>query len=168
MKEILKAIGILTILWMAAKNASADNVYQNKAEFLAKRILDHGKEVMQATRKYCDDQNLALAVIKVESDFKVDAINKHSLDYGLMQVSIWHVEKKNLDRAALLSSADYNVRHGCEILNWFVKRYGTYEGVARYNCGTRKSCPSWNSVRKYKKKVLYYKRVLDLRDKKLI
>ena len=112
------------------------------------------------------EQNLVLAIIRVESNFKIDAVNRHSSDYGLMQVNSWHVKRKSLSKQKLLSDASYNMREGCKILKYFTTRYKSLgEAVSRWNCGTRKSCIRWDGVVRFRKKVLYYKNKLDEVDK---
>ena len=164
MKQVLKVVAVITILWLASENANAS---EYKVNYLANRKVPQAKEIAKAVRLYCSDVNLALSIIKAESDFKLYAVNSKSKDFGLMQISVYHVKKKQLDIEALLTSADYNIRHGCEILEWFTETYGQYEGVSRYNCGTRKSCPEWKSVRNYKRRVFNYKRKLEMLDNKI-
>lgn len=106
--------------------------------------------------------NLVLSIIKVESDFKINAFNPKSNDYGLMQINSVHVKREKMNIKLLLSNPFYNVKRGCKILSWFVKKYGVETGVARYNCGTRLSCVKFKSVKAYKRKVLGYKKRLDL------
>lgn len=111
------------------------------------------------------NENLVLAIIRVESNFKIGAVNRHSSDYGLMQVNDWHVRKKSLSTQKLLADASYNMKHGCDILRYFTTRYNNMdEAIKRYNCGTKASCVQWDGPKKYLKKVLTFKKKLDKMD----
>ncbi len=106
------------------------------------------------------DQNLLLSIIRVESAFKVNAYNKKSKDYGLMQVNEWHVKRKKLKKALLLSDIDYNIHHGCQILKWFVSVYPFKEAIGRYNAGTGSEVLKYPSVKRYMRLVLKHYKLL--------
>ena len=111
------------------------------------------------------NENLVLSIIRVESNFKIKAYNPRSADYGLMQVNNWHVKRKALSKQKLLLDASYNMKHGCDILRYFVTRYSNMEeAIKRYNCGTKASCVEWDGPKKYLKKVLTFKKKLDKMD----
>lgn len=135
------------------------NLLRNNVPQSTIRKISIGVE--QPECKVINNENLILAIMKVESDFKIDAFNPASNDFGLMQINNWHVKRLSLSRSKLLSDAAYNMRHGCLILAWFVANYKLEEAVARWNCGTRKSCINIKRVRKFRKKVLTYKARLD-------
>ena len=108
----------------------------------------------ECVKRYNLDANLVLSVIKVESDFRIDAYNKSSMDYGLMQVNHWHVSNRRLSVKKLLRSPRYNLRNGCLILHYFVTRYSFGDAISRYNCGTGKGCVNWKAVKRYRRMVL--------------
>lgn len=120
------------------------------------------QEIGTAVRKCGLEENLILAIIKVESDFSNGAFNKKSNDYGLMQVNEYHVLNSRLDRNRLLWDISYNVAQGCKVLSYFLTRYKVKrEAIARYNCGTRKKCIKLRSVKRYVKKVRFWYRRLE-------
>ena len=121
---------------------------------------------VQSGLKSCKDINLTLAIIKVESDFRISAVNKHSNDYGIMQINDWHVKRYKYSRKKLISDIKYNMSIGCSILDELTRKHDLLESVSRYNCGYRRGCKDWTSVKKYVKRVLRYKRRLDLIDLK--
>jgi soluble lytic murein transglycosylase-like protein len=130
----------------------APHVSSTVALQIAKAVLKHAPKQV----------NLILSIIKAESDFTVGAVNGASNDYGLMQVNAWHIRRSGLDKNRLLTDVDYNIKVGVSILQYFLTRYRTVgEAVSRYNCGTRKKCVEYPGVRRYKNKVLRYKRKLD-------
>lgn len=133
-----------------------------KLDLLSARLSkDHSRKLRQAIKVCPVSSNLLLAIIKVESDFKVNAYNKKSNDYGLMQINEWHVKRKGLSKQKLLTDPSYNIAAGCIIIKWFLKNYSLEEAVARYNGGTAKNVPSYPAVKRYVKKVLKYKKILD-------
>lgn len=97
--------------------------------------------------------NVIVAISFVESSYVIGSYNKRSKDYGLMQVNEWHVRYKKLSKHLLLTDAAYNINEGIKIYLWFYKTYGKFEGIKRYNCGTRRACI------KHKNVIRYYNRV---------
>jgi hypothetical protein len=125
---------------------------------MTKVQVDQLKEGLKTCKT---SDNVALAIIMVESSFTVDAYNKNSKDYGLMQINEWHVKRLYLNKDRLLSDIKYNVTIGCDILNWFTSTYSLGEAISRYNCGTKKSCIKYRSTKRYLERVLYFKLFLD-------
>lgn len=118
---------------------------------------DTAKEIVvsagKAAKKYGIPLNVVLAIAFVESSYVLNSVNKASDDYGIMQVNQWHVKKSKLKVYKLLTEYDYSFEHGVRIFSWFYRKYPLDEAIARYNCGTRKSCPTWSKVKKYVDKV---------------
>jgi soluble lytic murein transglycosylase-like protein len=107
------------------------------------------------------NNNLLLALIMTESSFNSKAYNSKTKDYGLMQISEWHVKRSGLNRDRLINDPEYNIKVGCEILQWFLKRYPESEAIGRYNGGTGKDVMEWRAVKKYVGRVYFYKKMLD-------
>jgi soluble lytic murein transglycosylase-like protein len=84
------------------------------------------------------DPELFVALIEVESQFKVGAFNARTRDYGLTQINEYNVKALNLDRRRLLTDPAYNLNAGATVLKYFKRRYAHKEKLwyARYNCGT--------------------------------
>ena len=167
-------IGLLIGIWsgMAYPNqvSAKSRATLGKIYYLAPHVstLD-ALRIRDAVNYHClistNDKNLVLAIIKVESDFRIDAKNKRSNDYGLMQINKYHVRVKKLSIKRLLNDARYNVKHGCRILSWFIgPKRDIWNAVARYNCGTRRSCPQWKRVKRYVRLVMKYRARLVLYD----
>lgn len=92
---------------------------------------------------------LISSIFMVESAYKIDAYNSRSKDYGIGQVSIWHVKKSKLSVRRLLYDLDYSVMHAVRIFSWFYRTYPVEEAIARYNAGTRPGVLKWKSVKRY-------------------
>jgi soluble lytic murein transglycosylase len=102
---------------------------------------------------YCHDPKLALAIMKVESNFNSNAVNQDS--YGLMQVRLstarWIGCVTNYTQKELLG-AENNIKCGCKYLKTLSDRYkSTSDVVSAYNAGEARICrtgilkPSGNS-----------------------
>jgi soluble lytic murein transglycosylase-like protein len=92
------------------------------------------------------------AIMSVESNYKLNAVNRHSNDYGIGQVSIYHIKRSKLSIRRLLTDLEYSIEQGMIIYKWFYKTYAKRslnESIGRYNCGTAPSCPNWKVVRRY-------------------
>lgn len=96
------------------------------------------------------------SIFMLESAYKVSAFNSKTKDYGIGQVSEYHIKKSKLDRRRLLYDLDYSVKWAVHIYAWFHKTYPVEESIARYNCGTKKSCIKDKKVVKYLKLVKRY------------
>jgi hypothetical protein len=157
----------LTLIWAVLIGGEVENLSTN--EVLEKIILIAPHTSVSTARKVekglkeCKglDENLVLAVIRVESNFKINAVNKRSNDFGLMQVNNWHVKRFKYDKLKLLTNASYNMKIGCSILSEFVGKDKSSNSIGRYNCGYQKNCLNWKPVKKYIKKVLTFKKKLD-------
>lgn len=161
---MISKLALITVLSVAQMRSQ---VVLNKISLLAPHVSTSvGLKVAEGL-KFCKglETNLVLSIIRVESNYKVGAVNSKSSDYGLMQVNNWHVKKKGLSKERLLTDVSYNMQEGCKILSYFVGRYNNIdEAIARYNCGTKASCVDWDGPKDYLKKVLTYKRKLDIID----
>lgn len=156
---------VLILLWTVNSSAryiinhggsSADvrQIIKNKPNInrdLAHRIATASK---MAAVKYKIPTRFILAIAFIESSYNPRAYNRVTKDYGLMQISKWHVERSNLSKVKLLVDLKYNVEHGARIFSWFYHRYPLNEAVARYNCGTRRSCIHNRKVKKYVKRFI--------------
>jgi soluble lytic murein transglycosylase-like protein len=98
-------ISLLTILFISANYPQ--DVKQKESDLLIyaqqKMDIDDYVSMMRAIeigeRYYNVDRDIVLAVIFIESDFKVNAVNIKTLDYGLSQQN----DKYYLDRYKLVS-----------------------------------------------------------------
>ncbi len=83
----------------------------------------------------------------IESKFKLNAINKITKDFGIMQINIRNIKAYNLDKSRLLNDADYSVESGAKVFAYFYHRYAsTEEAIRRYNCGVKKACIKFNNA----------------------
>lgn len=97
------------------------------------------------------------AVIAVESEFRTDAVNRRSKDYGIAQINIYNIRARGLDKKRLVSDAEYGVKIGAKILKEKKSRFSKRESkwLCRYNVGT---APKLRGKR-LKKCLTYYKKV---------
>lgn len=93
--------------------------------------------------------NVIAAIMFVESSYDQYAYNTKTKDFGLMQVSMFHVRKKKLNKRRLLIDIEYNVHHGVKIFSWFYRRYKLDHAIMRYNQGTRKNAIKSKNSKKY-------------------
>lgn len=111
------------------------------------------RSAVKASKEHEVPVNVVLAIAFVESSYQLNAVNKGSNDYGIMQINQWHINKSKLDKEKLLTDLDYSFHHGVRIFKWFYHKYPLDEAVRRYNCGTAKNCIKWKSVVRYLDKV---------------
>ena len=98
--------------------------------------------------KYGIPVNVVLAIAFVESSYRLNAVNKGSNDYGIMQVNQYHVDR-GADKQRLLTDLQYSFDQGVKVFSWFYKTYPLDQAIMRYNCGTRSSCVDLKSVKRY-------------------
>lgn len=91
---------------------------------------------------------LVAGIVALESEFKINAVNRRSKDYGLMQINKYNIRARGLNKARLLKDADYNLKFGTLILSEFKARYDS-DWVCRYNIGTTKA-PNKKQLKKCK------------------
>ena len=126
---------------------SIDRTYALKLSIIIDSIAD----------KYKIPANAIASIAMVESSYKLNAINRHSNDFGIMQINSYNIKAYKLDRDRLLTDLNYSVESGAKIFKWFYKTYGTLEeATKRYNCGTKKSCTTWKGPIKYWSRVVKY------------
>lgn len=141
---------------LSKSDSLVDQILLNSSgieEIEARLIAD---AIVKVSGKYRVPGNVISSIAFVESSYKLDAVNKASNDYGIMQVNDWNVKALKLDKARLLTDLEYSLDAGVQILAWFVKRYPLREAIMRYNCGTKPSCVQSPSVKKYLSKVVRY------------
>lgn len=88
---------------------------------------------------------IILNLMRIESGYRLGAINKRTGDAGILQVN---VKVHNVDKQRLLTDLVYSVDEGVKILRWFKSKYKKHY-VARYNCGVKKSCIHYPATRRY-------------------
>lgn len=101
---------------------------------------------------YGIDANLLIAIYAQESKYKLNMVNKRTLDYGISQINHNTARKFHLNKNKLLTDIDYSVEAGAIILADFKKRFSKREQDwwSRYNTSNPKL------RKKYKNKVLRY------------
>ena len=159
MRKILLVIITLFSLNAVAESLEVDRVRAsililtkkpNMKPRILHKILDGA---VRAAKKYKVPLNVVLAIAWVESSYNINATNKRSNDYGIMQVNEWHIKRSKLDKIKLLTDYYYSFEQGVKIFKWFYDKYPLDEAIMRYNCGTKKSCIKWTKVQKYLDKV---------------
>jgi len=93
--------------------------------------------------EYEVDPVLILSVIKHESEFKSNSVNKNnkngSVDYGLMQINNINNEKLKYELEITdLLNPEQNIHAGIYMLSEYLKKYELHEALICYNMGERK------------------------------
>ena len=104
--------------------------------------------------KYQIDPNLILAVIKVESNFKVTAKGKSHGEVGLMQLHPRYFKTKY----DVKHNMETGVRYLAQVKKQCEPRYGR-AWVVCYNTGTTKKLKNPGGARYYKKVSLAYEEI---------
>lgn len=100
------------------------------------------KELQDYTRKICEeygnvDETLVYALIKQESNFRVEALGDNGKSKGLMQIQeIWHKERMKKLGVDSLMTAEGNIRVGIDILSEKIDKYDDLgKALTAYNAG---------------------------------
>ena len=100
------------------------------------------KELQDYTRKICEeygnvDETLVYALIKQESNFRVEALGDNGKSKGLMQIQeIWHKERMKKLGVDSLMTAKGNIRVGIDILSEKIDKYNDLgKALTAYNAG---------------------------------
>ena len=161
-KVSLVVLGLMLIS-IVSRGADLDK-YVTGADVLKLRKVrrDYANDIAMNVNRHCNvpDRKLILALMKQESDFRLNAVNKRSDDFGILQVNSYHI-KSEWEKGKLVSDLEYSIKKGCEIFHWFERTYDKYEAVGRYNGGTGKNVLKWKSVQHYIKRVKRFRRALD-------
>ena len=124
-------------------------IMSNRSNMDSKFAFRLARVIRDVAKKYGVPANVVAGIAFVESSYKLNAVNKASNDYGIMQVNGWHVRNSKLSVDKLLTDLEYSVEHGVRIFKWFYNKYPLDEAIARYNCGVRKDCIKWKKVKRY-------------------
>lgn len=108
---------------------------------------------LAAEKKFGVPAVILQAIAFVESSYVLNAVNKQSNDYGLMQINVYNIKHYGFDKKRLLTDLHYSVNAGAQVFRWFYRRYNLDEAIGRYNCGTLPSCINKKSVVRYIKRV---------------
>ena len=106
-------------------------------------------EIDIAADMYKVPANVLAAICRVESSYILEAVNKRSNDFGLMQVNMFNIRAYKLDKYKLTTDMAYAVQNGAMIFSWFYRRYSLEHSIQRYNGGTAKNVVKWKSTLKY-------------------
>lgn len=123
---------------------------------------DYAYEIEEITKKHSKDyvvpENVIYAIMKVESNYKLNAYNPKSNDYGIMQVNKFHFKRKDkcFRKEKLLTDLDCSIKAGVIVFSEFYKKHNLMDSIAFYNCGYQKNCKNWKSVKAYVKRVKSY------------
>lgn len=120
--------------------------------------------VNKVAEKYEVDKDLICAIVKVESNWWVDAIgvNADSVDRGLGQINSkyesWYVEKFGIENYQW-DNPEKNLELTANIIKWSSNGFDfMVQGVAAYNCGRSrvKKNKLPETTKKYVEKVMYW------------
>lgn len=119
-----------------------------------KTYLDELAEAFyRVSVEYKIPANVLQAIAFVESSYILNAINSGSNDFGIMQINEFNIRAYSFNKQRLLTDVRYSVEAGAIVFKWFYSRYPLDQAIKRYNCGTRKGCVNYKSVKKYLDKI---------------
>ena len=115
---------------------------ETKTEKVIYYDIPLSKELQDYTRKICEeygnvDETLVYALIKQESNFRVEALGDNGKSKGLMQIQeIWHKERMKKLGVDSLMTAKGNIRVGIDILSEKIDKYDDLgKALTAYNAG---------------------------------
>ena len=115
---------------------------ETKTEKVIYYDIPLSKELQDYTRKICEeygnvDETLVYALIKQESNFRVEALGDNGKSKGLMQIQeIWHKERMKKLGVDSLMTAKGNIRVGIDILSEKIDKYNDLgKALTAYNAG---------------------------------
>jgi soluble lytic murein transglycosylase-like protein len=157
---IMITIGLLLIAFDAnaeiIKNPVYEQIVQNRPDISRSYALELSRLIIKHSEAYDVPVNYMTAILSVESDYRLYAVNGASNDYGISQINEWNVKAYKMSKQRLLTDLDYSVEMGAKIFRYFVKRYrrqGIERAVMGYNCGTSPKCVKIRRVQSYLRKV---------------
>lgn len=140
---VIEIIALILVFLIVLACASADSIKEgfDKWEY-PKENLDYFGVVKSASREFGIDENFILAMIKAESNFKVDAESSVGA-MGLMQIMPNTYEKELKEELGIQISAQnalllpsVNIRCGTYYFSKLMTRYGDVAAaLAAYNAG---------------------------------
>jgi soluble lytic murein transglycosylase len=153
---ILVISGICTTFTVGAASGAEDN----QKEAITEKVVQYLKDkrvrvsrdklkaiadtVYEEAQEYDIDYRLVLAVMKVESNFKGDAVSKRGAR-GLLQIKpslAKHISKKagvSIKGTACLHEPDKNIRLGVSHLSWLMDKFENVKSALHaYNAGIGK------------------------------
>lgn len=126
--------------------------------------INYKSEIITYSKEYNIDPYLVAALIKAESNFKIDAVSPKNA-YGLMQITeptgVWIAGKMGIKGFTIdmLNDPSINIRMGCWYINDLSKEFNEYTDLvlAAYN-GGRTNVKKWLSSKEYSEdgKSLFY------------
>lgn len=153
MKHLIRAIVLTTALLSPGSCISKDLalIISDKFKLPNEEAVFIVKTVRTETINSSIDEELALAVIAVESRFRHSVISSSGC-VGLMQIN-WrfHGGLKRTDKKT-------NIRVGVRYLSYLVEKYGLNAGLTAYNLGEA------GMLRRKKKSSKYAEKVLTMRN----
>lgn len=113
----------------------------------------HQDLVYAAADRHGLPRRLLAAIAVVESGGRADAINRHTHDYGLMQIN-WKTAKAWGYRPEQMLDPQLSVIVAAELLVKLRKAYGEQpRWICRYNLGTAHGVTRWKACGAYLKKL---------------
>jgi hypothetical protein len=96
--------------------------------------------VCASAEKHGVPVEVLVALLHVESGFRLGAVNSKTNDFGIAQVNEFNIKAFGINKKLLLTDLEYSIDKGAMILSWFHRTYSKRESMwyARYNVGTRK------------------------------
>lgn len=152
----MKYLIILLIATSVCARGTYDQILDNSARVPTVFAKALASTIDYYSSKHRVPANVITAIYMVESSYRLNAVNKRSDDFGIGQVNKWHIKHSKLNQDRLLTDLNYSVEQSILIFKWFYKTYPLEEAIPRYNCGVKKKCITWKSVKRYLRLVRRY------------
>jgi soluble lytic murein transglycosylase-like protein len=107
----------------------------------------------QAAAEYKLDYRLLVAIARVESGGKPNAVNKRTRDYGLMQINHRTAKAYGYKATDMLDKRK-SIAVAAKLLSILQKKFGHEPAWAcRYNAGWHRNVPNWSVCKNYMAKL---------------
>lgn len=153
---ILFIIGTAFSIQCLAAGSIRSKIIQNNPKIVRSYASSLAASIAINCKNFNVNAKVMQAILMLESGYKLGSYNRYSKDYGVGQISLYNIHAYNIDVMRLMFDLNYSVYWSVKVFSWFYHRYPLNEAIKRYNCGTRKSCVNWKSVRRYLRLVYKY------------
>jgi soluble lytic murein transglycosylase-like protein len=146
--SILRIMILLVLIILSVNSASAEFLKAPAPQTYTLSQISNKSKMLEYTltikitkyaHKYNLERRLLSCLLKIESQYKVGAISPTN-DFGIGQINMHNIERKNLDLKRLVSDLDYSIdqaaKHLADVQQLF-KPFEHATWACRYNIGNR-------------------------------
>ncbi len=132
-------------------------IVRNKPEIEKNYAMELSNIIHKLAQAYDIKPYRLAAILAQESGYKLDAVNKKSLDYGISQINHKTMKAYGFDKEKLLTDLEYSVKAGAIVLSDFKRMYKHEDDYwCRYNVGTAPKSEIQIGCENYKQLVARY------------